>query len=466
MKTKLQLSKNVTMNKPDEKRQGMKVRTVVTGHDAKGRAVFVRDEKVDGTPIPGLGELAFLWNANESATYPNAGNNPAAPGIFPPVGGIRFIIGTYLPGDFIAPEPTPEMHLGDGDELGGANAGFHRTDTTDFGVVLSGNLALQLDDGAEVSLSPGDVLIENGTRHRWRVVGGRAGHPGFFHHRSPAPLGSGLHVRCGRTDTDMFNQKSKGVTTMGRLADKNILITGGNSGIGLAAAQEFDREGARVAICGLNEGSLQRAKETLGAGSLAVRADVSNLTDLDTMFATIKREFGHLDGVFVNAGYSEFLLFEEVTEQSFDKVIAVNFKGAYFTIQKALPLLRQGSSVIINASVGARKGWPTTSTVSTCKAAVIHLARILSAELVDRGIRVNTLSPGPTDTAMFGRFPGEEQGEAVKDVLRTHNPSKRMADPLEIAKLAVYLASDDSAYVVGADFLIDGGVTAISPVGA
>src|SRR6266508_4112119 len=142
---------------------------------------------------------------------------------------------------------------------------------------------------------------------------------------------------------------------MSRLANKNILITGGNSGIGLAAAQEFDREGARVAICGLNEGSLQAAKETLGAGSLAVRADVSNLTDLDTMFATIKREFGHLDGVFVNAGYSEFLLFEEVTEQSFDKVIAVNFKGAYFTIQKALPLLRQGSSVIINASVGNRE---------------------------------------------------------------------------------------------------------------
>ena len=173
MKTKLQLSKNVTMNKPDDKRQGMQVRTVVTGHDAKGRAVFVRDEQVDGMPIPGLGELAFLWNANEPATYPNAGNNPAAPGIFPPLGGIRFIIGTYLPGDFIAPEPTPEMHLEDGDELGGANAGFHRTDTTDFGVVLSGNLALQLDDGAEVSLSPGDVLIENGTRHRWRVVGTR-----------------------------------------------------------------------------------------------------------------------------------------------------------------------------------------------------------------------------------------------------------------------------------------------------
>src|SRR4029078_456941 len=109
-------------------------------------------------------------------------------------------------------------------------------------------------------------------------------------------------------------------------------------------------------------------------------------------------------------------------------------------MQKALSLRAQGSSIIINASVGARKGWPTTSTVSTCKAAVVHLARILSVELVDRGIRVNHLSPRPTDTAVFGRFPGEERGEAVKDVLRTNNPSKRMADPLEIAKLAVYLA--------------------------
>ena len=250
---------------------------------------------------------------------------------------------------------------------------------------------------------------------------------------------------------------------MGRLTDKNILITGGNSGIGLATAQEFDREGARVAICGLNERTLQAAKGTLRAGSLAVRADVSKLADLDTMFATIKREFGHLDGLFVNAGYSEFLPFEEVTEQNFDMVIGSNFKGAYFTIQNALPLLRPGSSVVINASVGARKGWPT---VSTCKAAVVHLARVVSAELVGRGIGVNTLSPGPTDTAMFGRSAGEEQGDAVKGVLATNNPSKRMADPSEIAKLAVYLASDDSAYIVGADFLIDGGVSAISPVGA
>jgi hypothetical protein len=149
----------------------MKVRTVVTGHDAKGRSVVAQDEKVDAMPIPGLGELALLWNADEPATYPNAGRNPGAPGIYPPLGGVRFVVGTYSPGDFIAPEPVPGMHLEDGDEPGGANDGFHRTDSTDFGFLVSGNMALQLDDGAEVSLSPGDVLIENGTRHRWRVVG-------------------------------------------------------------------------------------------------------------------------------------------------------------------------------------------------------------------------------------------------------------------------------------------------------
>src|ERR1700756_1990433 len=143
---------------------------------------------------------------------------------------------------------------------------------------------------------------------------------------------------------------------------------------------------------------------------------MGRLADKNILITGGNREFGHLDGVFVNAGYSEFLLFEDVTEQSFDRVIAVNLKGAYFTIQKALPLLRQGSSVIINASVGARKGWPTTSTVSTCKAAVVHLAHILSSELVGRGIRVNTLSPGPTDTAMFGGFAGQEQGEWAKAV--------------------------------------------------
>ncbi len=144
----------------------MQVRKVVTGHDAKGRAVFVRDEQVDGMPIAGLGELVFLWSADEPATYPDAGNNPAAPGIFPLVGGIRFIMASYSPDSVVAPEPTPGMHVEDGDK-----PGMHRTDTTDFAVLLSGNVVVELDDGAEVLLSPGDVVVQNGTRHRWRVVG-------------------------------------------------------------------------------------------------------------------------------------------------------------------------------------------------------------------------------------------------------------------------------------------------------
>jgi mannose-6-phosphate isomerase-like protein (cupin superfamily) len=145
----------------------MQVRQVVTGHDAKGRAVFAQDEQLYATPIPGLGELAFLWSADEPATYPNAGSNRAAPGIFPPVGVIRFVMATYSPEfDVVAPEATPEMHMEDGDE-----PGMHRTDTTDVGVLLSGNVILELDDGAEVLLSPGDVVVQNGTRHRWRVVG-------------------------------------------------------------------------------------------------------------------------------------------------------------------------------------------------------------------------------------------------------------------------------------------------------
>jgi len=145
----------------------MQVRQVVTGHDARGRSVFARDEHVDAMPIQGLGELALLWSANKPATYPNGGDNPRAPGIFPPLGGVRFIMATYSPEyDVIAPEPLPEFHVEDGDE-----PGFHWTDTTDFGVLISGNLAVQLDEGAEVVLSPGDVFVENGTRHRFRVVG-------------------------------------------------------------------------------------------------------------------------------------------------------------------------------------------------------------------------------------------------------------------------------------------------------
>jgi mannose-6-phosphate isomerase-like protein (cupin superfamily) len=145
----------------------MQVRLVATGHNAQGRSVFVHDQQVDAMPIPGLGELTMLWSADEPATYPNAGDNPRAPGIFPALGGVRFVMATYSPEYVVsAPENVARRHVEEGDE-----PGFHRTDTTDFGVLISGNLAVELDDGAEVVLNPGDVFIENGTRHRWRVVG-------------------------------------------------------------------------------------------------------------------------------------------------------------------------------------------------------------------------------------------------------------------------------------------------------
>ncbi|KAJ5647837.1 hypothetical protein N7490_004209 [Penicillium lividum] len=255
---------------------------------------------------------------------------------------------------------------------------------------------------------------------------------------------------------------------MGRLLGKKILITGGSNGIGLASAHVFHDEGASVAICGLDKKRLDMAASSIGPNTIAIQADISKLSDLNFLFDELQRQgFSHLDALFVNAGQSQFEPFTDVTEETFDKMVGVNLKGVFFTVQKALPFLRSGSSVVLNSSVVARKGWPGCSVVSAMKAALISLAKTLSAELIEEhGIRVNTLSPGPTDTAMFGRIPGEELGEATKNVHRERNPSRRIATPEEIAKLAVYLVSDESAYVVGADFAIDGGVGSISPVGA
>src|SRR5499425_2981119 len=157
-------------------------------------------------------------------------------------------------------------------------------------------------------------------------------------------------------------------TRMARLTNKNILITGGTRGIGLASAQEFEREGARVVICGTDEKTLKEARSTPGPKALAFRADVSKLSDLDALYAKIKTEFGHLDVVFANAGYSQFGPFEIVQEDTFDNLVAVNLKGVFFTIQKAIPLLKKGASVIITSSVTVKTAWPTTSMMSAIKA--------------------------------------------------------------------------------------------------
>jgi NAD(P)-dependent dehydrogenase (short-subunit alcohol dehydrogenase family) len=255
---------------------------------------------------------------------------------------------------------------------------------------------------------------------------------------------------------------------MGRLQGKNILITGGSNGIGLASARAFHNEGANVAICGLDEQRLKDAATSIGADTVALQADVSRISDLDNLFAELlQRGFTQLDAIFVNAGVSQFEPLVSVTEETFDNMVGVNLKGAFFTVQKALPLLRPGSSVVLDASVVARKGWPGCTVVSAMKAGLVSLAKTMSAELLEsKGIRVNSLSPGPTDTAMFGRIPGEETGDSVKDMHRANNPSRRIATPEEIAHLAVYLVSDESSYVVGADFAIDGGVGSISNIGA
>jgi NAD(P)-dependent dehydrogenase (short-subunit alcohol dehydrogenase family) len=243
-----------------------------------------------------------------------------------------------------------------------------------------------------------------------------------------------------------------------RLNGKKVLITGGTRGIGLAAAQEFHREGARVALCGRDTELLEAARATIGQDGLAFAADVSRSSDLDALFAAVRAEFGTLDVLFVNAGYSQFEPFEQVTEQTFDDLVAANLKGAFFTIQKALPLLNPGASIILNSSVVGQKGWPGTVVVAAIKAGLRSMARTLSTELLARNIRVNSISPGPIDTYMFARTAGDEMGVAVKSMLAASNPSKRLGTPLEVAKLALYLASDESAFVVGADFGIDGGV--------
>src|SRR5260370_29118447 len=201
---------------------------------------------------------------------------------------------------------------------------------------------------------------------------------------------------------------------MERLNNKNILITGGTRGIGLASAQEFEREGARVVICGTDENTSKESRSTLGPKGLAFCADVSKLSDLERLYSKIKAEFGHLDVVFANAGYSQFGPFEVVEEGTFDNLVAVNLKGVFFTIQKAVPLPKNGSSVIITSSVTVKTAWPTTSMMSAIKAGLSSFARTMSAELADRKIRVNTLRPGPTETENVARVSRGEDGETIQ----------------------------------------------------
>lgn len=247
---------------------------------------------------------------------------------------------------------------------------------------------------------------------------------------------------------------------MKRFEGKVAMVTGGNSGIGLAAAKAFAREGAQVAFTGRDEGTLKNAEKEIGSGALAIRADAARIADLDAAMAKVRDQFKRIDALFVNAGIGKFVPIAEVTEAMFDEIVTINLKGAFFTVQKALPLMARGSAVVLNASINAHIGLPGTTVYGATKAAVVNMAKTMSADLAERGIRVNAVSPGPVETPIFGRAGiSSEQSRQTKEWLQNQTLVKRMAKPEEIAEAVLYLSSDVSSFVVGAELIIDGGMT-------
>jgi NAD(P)-dependent dehydrogenase (short-subunit alcohol dehydrogenase family) len=247
-----------------------------------------------------------------------------------------------------------------------------------------------------------------------------------------------------------------------KLLNKVAVITGGNSGIGLATAQEFAANGAKVAIFGRNRQTLDQAAAAIGPGVLAVQGDVRKLADLDQLFDQTSRRFGKIDILVVNAGIAKFAPVEHLSEALFDELCGILFKGAFFTVQKALPHLRDGASVILVGSADADKqGRAYTSIYTAAKSAVRSLARSLSVELLPRHIRVNVMSPGMTDTPIItreGGMPGATP-EQIAAIITKTIPMRRRGMPEEIAKAMLFLGSDDSSYCVGSELMADGGLT-------
>jgi len=245
---------------------------------------------------------------------------------------------------------------------------------------------------------------------------------------------------------------------MGKLEGKVALITGGNSGIGLATAKQFVNEGAYVFITGRRDPELARAVKEIARNVTGVQGDVSNLGDLDRLFAQIKEEKGKLDIVFANAGVAKYASFGTITEEHYDSIFNINVKGLLFTVQKALPLLPDGASIILNASIVASKGFSSNSVYSATKAAVRSFARTWTMDLKDRRTRVNAVSPGFTDTpGLSDLLASAEVGEERLKMISNSVPLGRFGTPNEIAKAVVFLASDDSSYITGTELFVDGG---------
>jgi NAD(P)-dependent dehydrogenase (short-subunit alcohol dehydrogenase family) len=244
----------------------------------------------------------------------------------------------------------------------------------------------------------------------------------------------------------------------GKLEGKVALITGGNSGIGLATAKQFVNEGAYVFITGRREAELAAAKKQIGKNVTAIQGDVSNLDDLDRLFAQIRKEKGNIDIVFANAGVARYAPLGAITEDFFDSIFDINVKGVLFTVQKSLSLLRDGGSIILNASIVASKGLSSNSVYSATKAAVRSFARTWTTDLKDRRIRVNAVSPGPIDTPGLSELlASSETGEQRKKMISNTVPLGRFGKPEEIAKAVVFLAADDASYITGIELFVDGG---------
>ncbi|NTX30234.1 glucose 1-dehydrogenase [Burkholderia pyrrocinia] len=249
---------------------------------------------------------------------------------------------------------------------------------------------------------------------------------------------------------------------MDRLLDRTAVITGGNSGIGLATARRFVAEGAHVFIVGRRQAELDRAAADIGRNVTAVRADVTQPDDLDRLYSLVRDTRGQIDVLFANSGAIEHRTLEQITPEHYDKTFDVNVRGLIFTVQKALPLLRDGSSVILTSSVAGVMGLPAHDTYSAAKAAVRSLARTWTVELKGRGIRVNAISPGAIDTPIIeSQVTTPEEAAALRDRFAAATPLGRVGRPEELAAAALFLASDDSSYVAGIELFVDGGLAQV-----